>query len=142
MTEQTFRYAACGSANTLLGIVVFNICHLFIFKEENVTIGVIVLKSYNAALFASFVANFVVGFTLSKFVVFVDSNLKGRIQLFRYFLTYMVNLTISYFFMKIFVEFIHLNATIAQLITTVVVIIVSYLSQRYFTFKTNTEEID
>ena len=136
MPEQTFRYAACGGANTVLSILVFNFSHYFIFKEDNVDIGFVVLKSYNAALFVSFCISFTVGFLLMKFVVFVDSNLRSRIQLFRYFVAYLVNLFLSYFLLKIFVEYAKLDAVIAQLITTVIVIAISYLSQKHFTFKT------
>jgi putative flippase GtrA len=141
MPEQTFRYAACGGVNTVFGIVIFNVFYTYIFKEENVTLGFLVIKPHNAALFISFCVSFVVGFTLSKFVVFVDSTVKGRIQLFRYFVTYVVNLMLSYFLMKIFVEFAHLNVMASQLITTVVIIAVSYLSQKHFTFKTGKEDI-
>ena len=140
MPEQTFRYAACGGANTVLAILVFNLSHYFIFKEDNVDIGLVVLKSYNAALFISFCISFITGFLLMKFLVFVDSNLKGRIQLFRYLLAYTVNLALSYFLMKILVEYIVLDAVVAQLITTVVIIAISYLSQKHFTFKIKKEE--
>ena len=135
MPEQTFRYAACGSTNTVIAIAVFNIFNSLVFNEQNVNLGFLVLKSHNAALFISFCISFVIGFTLSKFVVFVDSNLKGRIQLFRYWLAYVVNLILSYFLLKVFIEYLHVNAMVAQLITTVVVIIISYLSQKHFTFK-------
>ncbi len=141
MPQQTFRYAACGGGNTVLGIVIFNVCYKYIFNEENVTAGFLVVKPHNAALFISFCISFVVGFTLSKFVVFTDSNIRGRIQLFRYFVTYLVNLMLSYFLMKIFVEFAHLNVMASQLITTAVIIAVSYLSQKHFTFKTGKEDI-
>lgn len=135
MPEQTFRYAACGGGNTVLAIVVFNIFHLFVFKNENVNLGFLVLKPYNAALFVSFCVSFTVGFLLMKYVVFVDSNLKGRIQLFRYLVSYLVNLVLSYFLMKLFIEVLHLNAGVAQLVTTVVIITISYLSQKHFTFR-------
>jgi len=141
MPEQTFRYAACGGGNTVLAILVFNLSHTFIFKEDTVDTGFVVLKSYNAALFVSFCISFVIGFLLMKFVVFVDSNLKGRIQLFRYLVAYLVNLVLSYFLMKLFVEYVKINATIAQLITTVVVIAISYLSQKHFSFRTKKEAL-
>ena len=135
MPEQTFRYAVCGGSNTVLAISVFNIFYSLVFKAQNVNFGVVVLKPHNAALFISFCSSFLLGFLLLKFVVFVDSNLKGRIQLFRYFLAYLVNLVLSYFLLKILVEYLHLNAMVAQLITTVIIITVSYLSQKHFTFK-------
>jgi len=139
MPEQTFRYAACGGANTVLAILVFNFSHYLIFKEENVNIAITVLKAYNAALFISFCVSFITGFMLMKFVVFVDSNIKGRIQLFRYFVSYVVNLFLSYFLMKIFVEYARIDAVIAQLLTTVIIIAISYLSQKHFTFRIKKE---
>ena len=135
MPEQTFRYAACGGSNTLLAIVVFNVFNKLVFKEQNVDIGFVVLKPHNAALFISFCVSYVVGFLLMKFVVFADSNLGSRIQLFRYLLAYVVNLILSYFLLKLQVEYLKMDATMAQLITTVIVIAISYLSQKHFTFK-------
>jgi putative flippase GtrA len=135
MPEQTFRYAVCGGSNTVLSIAVFNIFNFLIFREQNVNAFVTVLKSHNAALFVSFCVSFVAGFLLMKYVVFIDSNLKGRIQLFRYLLSYITNLILSYFLLKLFVELLHINATIAQLMVTVIVIAISYLSQKHFTFK-------
>ena len=136
MPEQTFRYAACGGANTVLAILVFNFSDTVLFREQNVNIGVTVLKSYNAALLISFFISFIIGFLLLKFVVFVDSNLRGRIQLFRYLVTYLVNLALSYVLMKIFVEVAGIDKRISQLIATVIVIAISYISQKYFTFRT------
>lgn len=135
MPEQTYRYAVCGGTNTLLSIVVFNVFFKLVFKEQNVDAGVVVLKAYNAALFISFCVSFIVGFLLLKYLVFVDSNLKGRIQLFRYLMSYFFNLGIMYVLMKVFVEFFHIDPKNAQLINTVIVVAISYVSQKYFTFR-------
>lgn len=135
MPEQTFRYAACGGANTVLGLLLFKILLVYVFKQENVDLGFYTLKRYNAALFISFCVNFVVGFILMKFVVFVDSNLKGRIQLFRYLLSFVLNLTLNYFLLKIFVEVIGWWPFLSQCLTTAIIVTISYLSQKHFTFK-------
>jgi hypothetical protein len=39
MPEQTFRYAACGGANTVLGLALFKILLVYVFKHENVELG-------------------------------------------------------------------------------------------------------
>lgn len=135
MPEQTFRYAACGGANTLLGLALFKILLEFVFKNQNVELGFYTLKPHNAALFISFIVNFLVGFILMKYVVFVDSNLKGRIQLFRYGLAFVFNLTLNYFLLKIFVEVFGWKAFLSQCITTCIIITISYLSQKHFSFK-------
>jgi putative flippase GtrA len=139
MPLQTFRYAACGGGNTVLAIIVFNLSNTLLFEGDNVDLGFVVLKSYNAALFVSFCVSFTVGFLLMKYVVFTASNIKGRVQLFRYLVSYLVNLALSYFLMKILVEYASINATVAQLITTVVVIALGYLTQKHFSFGTKKE---
>jgi putative flippase GtrA len=139
MPLQTFRYAACGGGNTILAIIVFNLSNTLLFEGDNVDLGFVVLKSYNAALFVSFCVSFTVGFLLMKYVVFTASNIKGRVQLFRYLVSYLVNLALSYFLMKILVEYASINATVAQLITTVVVIALGYLTQKHFSFGTKKE---
>lgn len=135
MPEQTFRYAACGGANTVLGLTIYFICYQYIFKGRDFDFGFYAFKPHNAALFVSFCVNFVVGFLLMKYVVFVDSNLKGRIQLFRYFLAFAFNLVLNYFLLKLFVEVLDINALLAQFITTCIVVTISYISQKHFSFK-------
>jgi putative flippase GtrA len=77
-----------------------------------------------------------------KYVVFVDSTIRGRVQLFRYFFVFVSNLFINYLLLKIFVENIHLNAILSQVISTVVVVTISYLLQRHFTFKIEDTSVD
>ena len=141
MPLQTFRYAACGGTNAVLGFLVFVSCHKFLFKGLQFDLGFYAFKSYNAALFLSSVFTFVVGFAFNKYIVFTSSNLKGRIQLFRYFLSFLLNLCINYFLLKILVEHLKLDAILSQVITMVIVIGISYLSQHYFTFKIKKEKL-
>jgi putative flippase GtrA len=72
---------------------------------------------------------------LNKYVVFTGSNLKGRIQLFRYFLSFFLNLVINYFVLKILVEGLAWNPLASQVLTTCIIIAISYLTQKHFTFK-------
>ena len=122
MPEQTFRYAACGGANTVLGLVLFKILLVYVFKFQNVDLGFYTLKPHNAALFISFIVNFIVGFALMKYIVFLDSNLRGRIQLFRYGLAFLFNLALNYFILKVFVEVFGWWPFLSQCITTAIII--------------------
>jgi len=79
---------------------------------------------------------FIIGFLLNKYVVFVDSNIKGRIQLFRYFLAFLLSFVLNYIFLKIMVEYMHLKPIGSQRIATAIIISVSYMVQRHFTFRT------
>jgi len=141
MGLQTFRYAASGGINTLLGITVYFISYKYVLKGENLDLGFFAFKSHVAALFISFCFCFPFGFFLMKYVVFSNSNMKGKVQLFRYFMLYVFNLGLNYVLLRIFVETLQVYPVLAQVITTVLIILFSYVAQRNFTFKIrNTED--
>lgn len=141
MPLHTFRYAACGGTNVALDITLFFIAYNFIFKKQILELGFIAFQPHIAAFLFSFVITFPVGFLLSKYIVWTDSVVKGRIQLFRYFVIVMMNLLFNYFFIKLFVEYFHIYPTIAKVMTTVILIIFSYLSQKHYTFKVKKEKL-
>ena len=142
MSLQTYRYAACGGINTVLGLTCYFIAYKFILHEQDLDFAFYAFKSHVAALFISFCFSFPFGFFLLKYVVFNDSKTKGRIQLFRYFMVYLFNLALNYLLLKIFVENFQLYAPLAQVITTTMIIVFSYLAQRHFTFKIDRSEQD
>jgi putative flippase GtrA len=142
MPLQTYRYAASGGINTVLGLALYYISFKFILKEQDLDLGFFAFKSHVAALFIAFCFSFPFGFFLMKYVVFSDSNMRGRIQLFRYFMLYVFNLLMNYLLLKLFVERFYIYPTIAQLITTALIIGFSYLAQRHFTFKIRDAEKD
>ncbi|MCX8019001.1 MAG: GtrA family protein [Chitinophagaceae bacterium] len=132
---QTFRYLACGGANTLLGLAAYYVSYRYVFKETTFDFGLYALKGHVAALMVSFAITFPVGFFLAKYVVFSDSNLRGRIQLYRYFLICLFNLSLNYIILKILVEKMHIYPLTAQVITILIVILFSYVAQRNFSFR-------
>lgn len=137
MPLQTFRYAACGGFTTLLGIVMYWVGYNFVFQKQVVHLyGSLALEAHIAAdyLFSFWIA-FPTGFYLNRYIVFQESNLKKRVQLFRYFMVTMASLCINYFFLKLFIEGFGWYPTIAKIITTVFVVAFSYVSQRNFSFK-------
>ena len=139
---QTFRYASCGGANMVLGFFLYTYSYKFMFREKVFNLGFYAFKPHIASLIFSFLITFPVGFLLNKYVVFIDSTIRGRVQLFRYFFVFVSNLFINYLLLKILVEYFHLNAILSQVISTVVVVTISYLLQRHFTFKVEDTGVD
>ncbi|GAC1419949.1 MAG: hypothetical protein NVS1B13_21820 [Flavisolibacter sp.] len=135
MPLQTFRYAACGGSNTCLSLFIYAISYNFILKKQILDLGFVALQPYIAALFIAFFITFPIGFYLSMYVVFHGSHLKRRVQLLRYFLVVIGCMVINYVLLKIFVGIFNWYPTPSQLLTTAVVILFSYFSQRYFSFK-------
>jgi putative flippase GtrA len=132
---QTFRYAACGGFNVVLGFLVYTFVYHFVLKKQVVDFGFISMEPYSFALLISSIISFTVGFLLNKHVVFVESNLKMHIQLFRYLLSFFLSFCINYVLLKFLVKYMHVNAVFAQMLVTLVIIAFSYLMQRHFTFR-------
>lgn len=136
INKQTYYYAACGGINMVLDLVLYFVAFNFIFKKEVVQLThSLAFEPYIAAFLFSFVITFPLGFALSKYVVWTESTIKGRIQLFRYFIIVLINLLLNYALLKIFVEIFHIYPTISKFLTIVIVVTFSYLSQKHYSFK-------
>jgi putative flippase GtrA len=138
LPRSTFRYAACGGANTVFDIFLYFISYNFILDKQILYTPFGAISPHIAAFLLSFAVTFPLGFLLNRFIVFPGSVLRGRIQLFRYFLLVVVCVILNYVFLKIFVEQFNFFPTISKILTTVIVVSFSYLTQKHFTFKGNT----
>ncbi len=136
MPLQTFRYAVCGGSNMLFDIILYFVSYNFILRKQVLNLGFIAFEPYTAALWMAFIISFPTGFLLSKYIVFNASQLKGRIQLFRYVVIVGINLVLNYSIIKVLVEMMHFYPTIARTFATCFVVTFSYLSQKHFTFRT------
>jgi len=142
MDKTTFRYAACGGGNTLFDIFLFFVSYNFILKKQMLVLPMLVVSPHIAAFLMAFLVSFPIGFLLMRFIVFQDSSLKGRIQLFRYFLSVCVSLLMNYVFLKMLVERLHFYPTVSKIITTFFVVGFSYMAQKYFSFKASKSSIE
>ncbi len=139
MPKQLFRYAFCGSFAVFIDILIFTICEKFVFHGNNVEIGNTVFKSHTVSIAAAFIVSQPLGFFLQKYITFTNSNLRGRVQLFRYFLIVMVCLAMNYYGIGFLKNQRNIDPTVAKIIVTVFVVAFSYISQRYFSFKEKKE---
>ena len=135
MPLQTFRYAACGGGNMVLDVLVYYISFNYILDKKILDLGFIAFQPHIAALWMAFCISFPVGFMLSKYIVFDNSKLRGRIQLFRYMLVVAVNLVLNYTILKVMVEYFLFWPTISRVFAVAVIVTFSYLSQKHFTFR-------
>ncbi len=138
---QTFRYVACGGANTLLDIGLYYVSYHYILKEKILDLGFTAISPHIAAFFIAFCVSFPTGFWLMRSIVFTGSTLRGRVQLFRYLLLVGVCILLNYVFLKLFVEQWGIYPTPSKMLTTVIVVLFSYLTQKHFTFKVEKQGI-
>ncbi|MCG6188334.1 GtrA family protein [Maribellus maritimus] len=134
---EIFRYAATGGANTLFDIFLYFVFYHFVLQMQIVDLGFVAISPHIAAFLMVFPITFTTGFLLAKYITFTASELRGRIQLFRYGVSVAGSVLLNYIFLKLFVEVAGMYATLAKGVTTFIVVVYSYIIQRYFSFKTN-----
>ncbi len=139
--KEIFRYGATGGANTVLDIGLYFIFYRYVLEMQILDLGFVSISAHIAAFMMVFPITFSTGFLLAKYVTFTSSELKGKIQLFRYLLTVAGSILLNYVFLKFFVEYWGWYATLSKISTTLLVIIYSYVAQRYFTFRTSKKQL-
>lgn len=140
MPLKTYRYAVCGGGNLILDILLYFVFYNYVLHQENLDLGFIVVSPHIAALFIVFPITFLTGFLLNKYIAFGESNLRGRIQLYRYALVVAGAILLNYLLMKLFVDVLGFWATLSKILVTAISVVYSYTLQNRFTFKVVQEE--
>jgi putative flippase GtrA len=119
--------------------MIFYGCHEYLFKREMVDLNFVTLTPHIAAFLLGLSVTFPIGFFLSRYVVFENTEGRKREQLPKYMMVVIGAILLNYFFLKVFIETLSLSAIIAKLFTTAIVVAFSYYAQKYFTFKSQTD---
>ena len=134
---QTFRYLVCGGTNTLMGMVCFSVIYNFVLHGHDITIlTALPITARVATLFMTFCVNVPFGFVLSSYIVFPESQINTKVQFVRYTGAAISFIVIAYLLTKFFAFAIPLvRADIANIFVSMITAVLSYLSQRFYTFK-------
>jgi putative flippase GtrA len=139
LSLHTFRYLVSGGSTVVSGIITYYICYNWILKQQDIHIDSPFLPKLitapSAALAIESIITLCVGFTLNKYLIFTASDLKGRVQLFRYSSVWVTNILINLALLKVLHEGLGVYPTIAKTIIALVLAVYSYFSQKYFTFR-------
>lgn len=145
MSEQLFRYAACGGGNMVLDWVLYFLIYNFVIGHEIVRIQLsaislqLAVTPHIATLCIVFPITLFTGFWLQKYVTFTQSDLHGVRQFIRYISIVALNLTINYFGLKLCVEVWGWYPTPSKMLITLITVAVSYFGQKYYSFRVNKE---
>ncbi|KQM64584.1 hypothetical protein ASE74_11225 [Pedobacter sp. Leaf216] len=137
ISPHNFRYLATGGGTLLLGILSYYFAYFFIFKTAEVNFGVIVLQRETASLLVDYLVAIPTSFLLNKYVIFTHSELKGRVQLFRFLNLQFINILATYVFLKFLLELLRdypALSILSRILVSVSMALFSYLYQHYFTF--------
>ncbi|MDR3651775.1 MAG: GtrA family protein [Paludibacter sp.] len=137
MTLQFFRYGISGVANMIFDWILYFTIYHFALRQHMLSFGFMTFSSHIAALFLTFPITLFTGFLLQKYVTFTSSELRGKVQLFRYSIVVFTNLLLNYLGLKLLVDIIGLFPTPSKMIVTIFTTMFSYFSQKKYTFKTH-----
>ena len=147
ISRQLFRYAACGGGNLVLDWVLYFLIYNFVIGHEIIHLSFVIghwsfeqaMTPHIATLCIVFPITLLTGFWLQKYVTFQEQitihNSQFTKQLLRYILIVAVNLAINYFGLKLCVETFGWYPTPSKMAITLVTVVISYLGQKYFTFR-------
>jgi putative flippase GtrA len=137
ISKHNFRYLATGGGTLLLGILSYYFAYFFIFKTHEVNFWLIVVQKETACLFFDYAVVIPTSFLLNKYVIFTHSELKGRVQLFRFINLQIINILANYVLLKFLLELLRDYPTLAmfsRIAVSVLMALFSYMYQHYFTF--------
>jgi len=139
---QTFRYLACGGSNTVLNWVLYSLSfNILLHRQDTQFVYGIIISAKVLAYIIAFCISFPIGFILSRHIVFPESNLHGKVQFFRYAVVTVTFIYLTYLLIKFFAFALPMvRADISYIFVMVITAILSYISQRVYTFKIHKEE--
>lgn len=132
--QATFRYLVTGGSTAAMGVLVYFLVYNFVLQKQGILLPFIFISGPIAALLIELCITFPMGFILNKYLVFTESNLRGRIQLFRYGMIVAINILLNYILIKLMVELLHFYPTLSKLFTTIIIAIFSFFSQKNYSF--------
>lgn len=135
---EVYAYLAVGGLNTALNILIFAVFYEWMVPKQGIWILDFTIQSYSIALLLAFFATIPTGFWLSKNFAFKQAEeplKKTPKQLFKYLLVVGQGLGSDFLILKCLVLLMDMEPTIGKIISTVIVLTVNFLLQKYFTFK-------
>ncbi|MBO4370880.1 MAG: GtrA family protein [Paludibacteraceae bacterium] len=135
LSLELYHYLACGCLNAVQDWLLYSFFYNIVLRRQIVDLGFFAFEPHSAALIMVTPITFFVGFSFSKYITFRGSEIKTHWQLVRYALILTINFMVSWGCIKLLVEGIGLYPTPSKMITTVITTLISFLLQKYYSFR-------
>ena len=130
------RYFFSAGIATVVDVLVYYLVYNFVLHQNELNVfGNLVFKAPTVALTCSYSCGLITNFSITKYFVFHESELKGRVQLFRFILVAMVVLIANYFFMYFLINILHWYPTLSRAVSAISIGIFSFVAHRFFSFR-------
>ena len=134
--SKIFRYFISAGLATWVDITVYFLAFNYIYKKLDFDLfGLITISAPTASLILSYTAGLITNFTVTKFLVFHESELETHKQLFRYILVALGVLCMNYVFMSFLIRQLNWFPTIARAFSAISIGLFSFVIHKSFSFK-------
>ena len=105
LKSKIIRYLISAGLATWVDVVVYFVSFNYLYKKEDIDIfGFYTVSAPTASLILSYTIGLLTNFTLTKFLVFKESELETHKQLFRYVMVAILVLILNYFLMSLLIR--------------------------------------
>lgn len=126
---------------TAVDVSVYFIAFNYLFKKQDFDLmHFVTLGAPTVSLIMSYSCGLVTNFTISKYFVFTESDLRGHHQLMRYVMVAVLILFLNYGFMSFLIKTMEWFPTIARATSAIVIGFISFAIHKVFSFKVSKEE--
>jgi putative flippase GtrA len=130
------RYFFSAGIATVVDVLVYYLVYNHLLHQTELRVlDSMVFRAPTVALTCSYSCGLVTNFSITKYFVFHESELSGRIQLFRFILVAMVVLVANYFFMYFLINVLGWYPTLSRAVSAITIGVFSFVAHRVFSFK-------
>ena len=134
--NKVFRYFIAAGLATVVDVCMYYSMFHFVLHETNIALDdEIVIGAPSISLLVSYSCGLVTNFSISKYWVFHESELRGSHQFFRFVMVALTVLVANYFFMNFLIKSMGWFPTLSRAVSAVTIGVFSFLAHKVFSFK-------
>lgn len=136
LKSKIFRYFISAGLATWVDVMTYFISFNYLYKKENIDLfGFYTVSAPTASLILSYTVGLLTNFTLTKYLVFKESELETHKQLFRYVMVALLVLILNYFLMSFLIKELGWYPTLSRAVSAISIGVLSFAVHKTFSFK-------
>ena len=137
LNSKVLRYFFSAGVATCVDVGTYFLCFNFLFDKADIGLpGFFILSAPTASLVISYSAGLLTNFTITKRIVFNESELAVHKQFFRFVLVAIIVLGLNWIFMRWLIRGLHWYPTIARACSALTIGVFSFIVHKTFSFRT------
>jgi len=140
LKSKIFKYFISAGVATWVDITVYFLAYNYLYKKLDFDLfGMYVVSAPSASLLLSYTIGLLTNFTITKMLVFKESELATYKQLFRYVIVAIFVLILNYIAMRFLIRQLDWFPTVSRAVSAISIGLLSFVIHKSFSFKMNSK---